>query len=94
MIPLPGSQRSSSMDCKRWRSSINDNLRILDHWKMLSEDLEPKGGILSRRWEKRKVLRNNEHKSLVLSKELGYGKAETLGDTEEAVSWRRDNLVW
>jgi hypothetical protein len=26
-------------------------------------------------------------------KELGYGKAETLGDVEEAARWWRDDLV-
>ena len=60
---------------------------------MLSEDLEPKGGILSQRWEKREVLGNNGRKLLVVSEELCYGKAETLGDAEEAAKWWRDNLV-
>jgi len=56
---------------------------------MLSEHLEPKGVILSRRWERRKVLGNNGRKVLVVSEELCYGKAETLGDAR----WWRDNLV-
>jgi len=29
---------------KQWRSFINDTPRSLDQWKMLSEDLELKGG--------------------------------------------------
>jgi len=57
MIPLSGNQRSSSMDYKRWRSSINGILGSRDHWIKFSEDLEPKGGILSRRWERTEAIR-------------------------------------
>jgi hypothetical protein len=37
------------MGYKQWKSFINDIPGSLDHWEVLSEDLEPKGGILSRR---------------------------------------------
>jgi hypothetical protein len=37
------------MGYERLMSFINDIPRSLDHWRMLSEDLDPKGGILSRR---------------------------------------------
>jgi hypothetical protein len=37
------------MGCKRLRSFINGILESLDLWGMLSEDLEPEGGILLRR---------------------------------------------
>jgi len=60
---------------------------------MISEDLEPKGGILSRR---RKVWRysgNNSRKVSTARKELCYGKAEMLVDAEEAARWWRYNLV-
>ena len=33
---------------KRWTSSTNGTHRSQGHWKMLSEDLEPRRGILSR----------------------------------------------
>jgi hypothetical protein len=44
MIPLLGSQQSSLMGCKPWKSSINGILRNLDRWENLLEDLKPKGG--------------------------------------------------
>jgi hypothetical protein len=44
------------MDYKRWRSSINNTLGSPDCWRMLSDDLAPKGGILSRRWNIQKYL--------------------------------------
>jgi hypothetical protein len=47
MIPLLENLQSSLMDYKQWRSVINDILGSPDHRRMLSEDLEPKGGILS-----------------------------------------------
>jgi hypothetical protein len=37
------------MGYKLWMSSINDIQGNPDAWRMFSEDLEPKGGILSRR---------------------------------------------
>jgi hypothetical protein len=49
MIPLRGNVRCSWMVYKQWRSSIDNTLRSQDHWRMVLEDLEPKGGILSRR---------------------------------------------
>jgi hypothetical protein len=49
MILLLGNQRSSLTGYKQWRNFINDTLGSLDLWRMLSEDLEPKEGILSRR---------------------------------------------
>jgi hypothetical protein len=56
MILLLGNLRSLSTGCKRLRSFINGTPESLDRWGMLSEDLEPKGGILSRRWRIRKYL--------------------------------------
>jgi len=56
MILLLGSQRSLLMGYKPWMSSINNIQENPDHWKMLSEDLELKGGILSQRWEVRRYL--------------------------------------
>jgi hypothetical protein len=44
------------MGYKLWMSSINDIQGNPDPWRMLSEDLEPKGGILSRRRKVRKYL--------------------------------------
>jgi hypothetical protein len=49
MILLLGNQRSLLTDYKQWRNFINDTPGSLDRWKMLSEDLQPKEGILSRR---------------------------------------------
>ena len=89
MILLLGNQRSSLTGYKQWRNSINDIPVSLDHWKKLSEDLEPKGGILSRR----RILRDNGRRFLVVSKELCYGKAETLEDAEEAARGWRYNLI-
>jgi hypothetical protein len=43
--------------------------------------------------ESTKLLGNNERKLLVVSKKLCYGKAETLGDMEEAARWWQYNLV-
>jgi hypothetical protein len=64
---------------------------------MLSEDLEPKGGILSGRTVttlgSTKVHGNNRRNSLAVTKELCYGKAETLGDAEKAARWWWYNLV-
>jgi hypothetical protein len=37
------------MGYRQWRNSIDGILRSLDRWRMLSEDLEPKGGILTGR---------------------------------------------
>jgi hypothetical protein len=48
MIPLRGSQPSSLMDYKQWRSIINDILGSRDCWRIFPEDLEPQGGILPR----------------------------------------------
>jgi hypothetical protein len=92
-IPLLGNQRSSWMGYKQWRSSINDIPRSLDRWRMLSEDLEPKGGDTVTALESTKVLRNNKRTFLVVWKEWCYGKAETLEDAEEAARWWRYNLV-
>jgi hypothetical protein len=39
------------------------------------------------------ILGNYGGRVLVVSKELCYGKAETLGEAEEAVRWWQDNLV-
>jgi len=47
---------------------------------------------LSRRW-KYEILGYDGGRFLVVSKELCYGKAETLGDTEEAARWWRYNVV-
>jgi hypothetical protein len=49
MILSLGNQRSLLTDYKQWRNFINDTPGSQDRWKMLSEDLEPKEGILSRR---------------------------------------------
>jgi hypothetical protein len=54
---------------------------------MVSEDLEPKGGILSRRLEVRWYFGRIKGEFRVVSKELCYGMAETLGDAEEAPRW-------
>jgi hypothetical protein len=35
---------------KKWKSSTNDTHRSPSHWKLFSEDLEPRRGILS--WSK------------------------------------------
>jgi len=56
MILLLGNQRSLLTGYKQWRNFINDTPGSLDHWKMLSEDLELKGGILSRRRQVRRYL--------------------------------------
>jgi hypothetical protein len=80
------------MGYKQWKSFINDTPGSLDHWRMLSEDLEPKGGILSRRRKVQKYLGKNGRRSLVVSKELCYGKAETWKDAEEAARGWRHNL--
>jgi len=54
---LPGgNMQSLSMDYERLRIFINDIPRSLHHWKMLSEDLEHKGGILARCQEVRRYL--------------------------------------
>jgi hypothetical protein len=44
------------MDYKQWKSSINDILGSLDNWRMISEDLETKGGILLQHWKIRRYL--------------------------------------
>jgi predicted GH43/DUF377 family glycosyl hydrolase len=49
-------QRSLLTGCKQWENSINDIQGNPDQWTMLAEDLEPKGGILSRRWKVRTYL--------------------------------------
>jgi len=49
-------QQNSLMGYMRLRSFFNDIRESLDHWAMLSEDLEPKGGILSLRWEIQRYL--------------------------------------
>jgi len=64
-----------------------------DPWKMFSEDLEPKGGILSRRKKVRRYFGKYRRKIWKVWKELCYGKAETLEDAEEAARWWRYNLV-
>jgi len=56
MIPLLGNLQNLSTVYKQWMSSIDDTLRNLDRWKMFSGDLEPKGGILSRRRQVRRYL--------------------------------------
>jgi len=56
MIPLLGSQRSSLMGYRLWTSFINGIQGNLDHWRMFSEDLEPKEGILLRRKKVRRYL--------------------------------------
>jgi hypothetical protein len=43
--------------------------------------------------ESTKLLGNNGKRLLVVSKELCYRRAETLGDAEEAARWWRYNLV-
>jgi hypothetical protein len=72
------------MGYKQWMNSINNIQGNPDHWRMLSEDLEPKGGILSRRRQVWRYLGGKGRKIPVVSKELCYGMAETLEDTEEA----------
>jgi hypothetical protein len=79
------------MGCEPWKNSTEDIQKNLGHWRMLSEDLEPKGAILSRRWEY-KILGYSGRRFLVVLKELCYGKAETLEDAEEAARWWRYNL--
>jgi hypothetical protein len=77
---------------KRSRSSIDDIHRSQDHWTIILEDLEPKGGILSQR---RKVRRYPGLKIGILErrlKELCYGKAETSRHLAEAAEWLRNNL--
>ena len=59
---------------------MNGTQENLDHWKKFSGDLEPKGGILSRRKKGTEILRNHSRK---VWKELCYGKAETLNDAEK-----------
>jgi hypothetical protein len=39
------------------------------------------------------VLVNDGRRFLMVIKELCYGKAETLGDGEQAARWWRSNLV-
>jgi hypothetical protein len=49
MIPLLGNLQCLSMGYKHCRNSIDGIPRSLDRWNMLSEYLESKGGIMSRR---------------------------------------------
>jgi len=77
------------MASKQLRIFIDDVHRSQDRERIVSEDLEPNRGILSRLWEIRRYLGNM---GLVV-KELCYGKAETLGDAEEAARWWRYYLV-
>jgi len=56
MIPLVGNQRSSLMDYRLWTSSMDGTQKNPDPWRVFSEDLEPKGGILSRRKKVRRYL--------------------------------------
>jgi len=65
---------------KQLRSFINDIHGSPDRERVVSENLEPKGGILSQLWEIRRYLGNMER----MVKELCYGKAETLDDTEKS----------
>jgi hypothetical protein len=63
------------MGYERLRSFINGTLISLDRWKMLSEDLEPKEGILSRRWKIQRYFGINGGEVEVVWKELCYRKA-------------------
>jgi len=49
MIPLLGNLRNSLMGYRLWTNSIGGIQGNADHWKRFSEDLEPQGGVLSRR---------------------------------------------
>jgi hypothetical protein len=60
---------------------------------MLSEDLKPNWGILSRFSKGMKVLCNNGSVDGKMSKELCHGRPETLGDKEEVAKWWRHNLL-
>jgi len=60
---------------------------------MFSEDLEPKGGILSRRKRIRRYLGIIEEDTEGVEGIVCYGKMETLGDAEEAARRWRYNLV-
>jgi hypothetical protein len=79
MIPSHGNQRSLSMGYKQLESSMVDTHRRLDRWRMLSEDLEPKGGILSRR---RKVRRY----SGIMEGDSGWCRRNCV--TEERRRWK------
>jgi len=50
MISLRANRQSLLMGYKQLRSSINVDLWSPDHCEMFSEDVKPKGGILSRLW--------------------------------------------
>jgi len=81
------------MAYRRQRTYVNDTPRGLDHWKMFSEDLEPRRGILSRCEESIEVLRNSDGNSGMVWKELCYGRAERLGDADDEARWWWNNLV-
>jgi len=78
MIRSLGNQRSSWMDYKRWESSINDIPKSQNHWRMFSEDVEPKGG------DTVTVLRRYE----VLENKGGYAKE----GVEEMVLWKSGDV--
>jgi len=59
---------------------------------MFSEDLEPKGGLLSRRERIRRYLGIIEEGTEGVEGIVYYGKTETLGDAEEAARRWRYNL--
>jgi len=85
MIPLLGNLQSLLTVYKQWSNSINDTLRNLDRWKMLSEDLEPKGGILSRRRQVRRYLEIRKEDSggvegIVLQKGGDVGRCGKSGE--------------
>jgi hypothetical protein len=81
------------MDCMLLENFINDIQQNHDHWRMLSEDLEPKGGDTVMGQAGTEIFGNNGRETEVVRKELCYQKAETLEDAEEAAWWWRYNLV-
>jgi len=80
IILLLGNQRSSLMGYRLWTSSMNDTQGNPDDWRMFSEDLEPKGGILSRR--------KNVRSDLGIIEER-YGRCGRNCVTERQRRWKR-----
>jgi len=79
VIPLLGNQRSSLTGYRLWMSSINNIQVNPDHWRIISEDLEPKRGILSRCKKVRRYLGIIEER---------YGRCGRNGVTERPRRWK------
>jgi hypothetical protein len=77
----------------RWSSLINNTCRSKDHWKIITQDLETRRGILPQLKKDTKRLGDNDEDSGRGWKELCYRKLERLGDEEYVTRWWQYNFV-